>query len=116
MVQPEDQVHLCGSGDVGNFYRRMNRRFGELPPIKADSWTTFGEIFQTSQKFVLATPWFPRPSQQRWIETLTLRVSFLSDEFEMRERLGLAPFPLLEVTGTNERSTGGVLASKLRLL
>ena len=50
-------------------------------------------------------------------ETLTLRVSFLSsDEFEMRERLGLAPFPLLEVTGTNERSTGGVLASKLRLL
>ena len=53
----------------------------------------------------------------------------------MRERLGLAPFPLLEVTGTNERSTGGVapfpllevtgtderstggvLASKLRLL
>ena len=56
-------------------------------------------------------------------------------EFEMRERVGLAPFPLLEVTGTNERSTGGVapfpllevigtnerstggvLASKLRLL
>jgi len=32
----------------------------------------------------------------------------MSDEFEMRERLGLAPFPLLEVTETNERSTGGV--------
>ena len=97
---------------VGNFYRRMNRRFGELPPIKAGLVATFGEIFQTSQKFVLATPWFPRPSQQRCIETLTLRVSFLSGEFEMRERLGLAPFPLLEVTGTNERSTGAFSSAR----
>ena len=53
MVQPEDQVHLCGSGDVGNFYRRMNRRFGELPPIKAGLVRRLVNFFETSQNFVL---------------------------------------------------------------
>ena len=77
---------------VGNFYRRMNRRFGELPPIKAGRLVNFFK--QALVESAFCRPIYPMNSKC--------------------ERLGLAPFPLLEVTGTNERSTGGVLARGYR--
>ena len=88
----------------------MNRRFGELPPIKAGRLVNFFK-----QALVPSESAFCRPMNSKCENGSVWRL-FLCSRLQELTSARQAPFPLLEVIGTNERSTGGVLASKLRLL